>query len=57
MMLTLVKAAMEGSREVRVTTGGEYSPEVIDITLEKLKSEGYGARKVTSRRDTFIISF
>lgn len=57
MMLTLVKAAMEGSREARVTIGNEYSPEVVDITLEKLKSEGYGARKVATRRDTFIISF
>ena len=57
MMLKLVEAAMEGSREARVTIGDEYSPEVINITLEELISEGYNAHKVTTPRYTYTIKF
>ena len=57
MMLKLVEAAMEGSCEARVTIGDEYSPEVIDITLGKSKSEGYNAHKVTTPRYTYAIKF
>lgn len=49
MLLKLVEAAMKGSRECTLSTDVRiYSNDVIDVALDSLRNEGYGAEKLRS---------